>query len=85
MTKEQAVNYLKSSGFSNEVIAEIILALTSKEELLDFAYMIDIKNDRIDFVFSDNTQKHCRIGALKEIVERYELDYGCTESEVPFT
>lgn len=43
MTKEQAANYLKFSGFSNEVIVEIILALTSKEELLDFAYMIDIK------------------------------------------
>ena len=85
MTKEQAINYLKSSGLSSEAVAEIILALTSKEELLDFAYMIDIKNSRIDFVFSDNTQKHCRIGALQEIVERYNFDYGCTESEVPFT
>ena len=28
MTKEQAVNYLKSSGFSNEAIAEITAALT---------------------------------------------------------
>lgn len=73
MTKEQAVNYLKSSGFSSEAVAEIILALTTKEELLDFEYMLDTLNDRVDFVFSDGTQKHCKLGALRK-AEKYKSD-----------
>lgn len=55
MTREQAINYLRSSGFSEEQIQEIVKALEQEPVLDKIRFEIEqLRLHKAQFITSDN-------------------------------